>query len=103
MVPVSLVIDRPWLLPFPSTPALVSALAMAFFSTALAYLLFFRIMVRAGATNAALVTFVIPVSAIALGTLVLGEPLVLGHLLGFACILFSLIVLDGRVFQRTAP
>lgn len=42
-------------------------------STALAYVLYFRILARAGATNLLLVTFLLPVGAILLGTTALGE------------------------------
>ena len=50
-------------------------LGLALLSTALAYVLYFRILATAGATNLLLVTFLIPVSAIVLGVAVLGERL----------------------------
>ena len=65
-------------------------------STALAYLIYFRILARAGATNVLLVTFLIPVSAILLGTLVLGERLEPRHLVGMAAIGLGLAAIDGR-------
>ena len=68
-----MVLDRPWLLAPPSATAWAALVALAALSTALGYLLYFRILARAGATNVLLVTFLIPVSAILLGTLVLGE------------------------------
>ena len=103
MLPLALAIDRPWLLPLPGIPALASTLAMAVFSTALSYILYFRIMLRAGATNAALVTFVVPVSAIALGAIVLGERLLTAHAIGLALILAGLVVIDGRLLARHRP
>ena len=65
-----------------------------------AYILFFRVLASAGATNAAIVTFLIPVSAILLGTLVLGERLEPRHLAGMALIGLGLAVIDGRPGAR---
>ena len=66
-------------------------------STAFAYLIFFRLLARAGATNVGLVTFLIPVSAILLGVLVLGETLATRHLAGMVLIGAGLILIDGRL------
>ena len=63
----------------PSTLAIAALIGLALLSTALAYILYFRILETAGATNLLLVTFLIPVSAILLGILVLGETLQLKH------------------------
>ena len=71
-------------------------------STALAYVLYFRILAVAGATNLLLVTFLIPVSAILLGTLVLGELLLPRHFLGIALIGLGLAFIDGRLPRRIA-
>ncbi len=75
-------------------------------STALAYVLYFRILAAAGATNLLLVTFLIPVSAILLGALVLGERLEPKHLIGMALIGAGLAFIDGRllgVLRRPRP
>ena len=69
------------------------------FSTALAYILFFRILATAGATNLSLVTFLIPVSAIILGTLLLNESLTLNQVIGMLLIGSGLAFLDGRLFR----
>ena len=74
-LPMSLLLDRPWTLAAPSTPVWAAIAGLAVLSTALAYILYFRILERAGATNLLLVTFLIPVSAILLGALVLDERL----------------------------
>jgi len=97
MLPVALLADRPWTLPPPSVTAVGAVVAMALFSTALAYILYFRLISRAGGTNAALVTFLIPPSAIALGALVLGERLSMSHGGGLAVILVGLALIDGRI------
>jgi drug/metabolite transporter (DMT)-like permease len=100
MTPVALALEAPWRLPVPSAPTLAAAAALGVFSTALAYLLFFRIIARAGATALNLVTFLIPIVAVLLGAALLGEVLLLRHLAGFALIAAGLAAIDGRLFRR---
>jgi drug/metabolite transporter (DMT)-like permease len=95
-----LLIDRPWELEMPSAQALLALAGLALLSTAFAYILFFRILAVAGATNLLLVTFLIPVTAIVLGTAFLGETLALRHFVGMALIGIGLAAIDGRVFAR---
>ncbi len=102
MLPVMLVHDRVFLLPMPSTAAIGAILALALASTALAYILYFEILKRAGATNVLLVTLLVPVSAILLGALVLGETLAARHFAGMAGIALGLALIDGRLPQRFA-
>ncbi|MFZ5790634.1 MAG: DMT family transporter [Pseudomonadota bacterium] len=97
-LPLVLFIDRPWALP--AVPALQTwaALAgLAFLSTALAYLIFFRILAGAGAVNVALVTLLVPASALLLGAAVFGERLDARQIAGMATILAGLVVIDGRL------
>jgi drug/metabolite transporter (DMT)-like permease len=96
MLPLALVLERPWTLAAPSGAAMAAVLGLAAFSTALAYVLYFRILALAGAVNLLLVTFLIPVSAILLGTLVLREALEPRHLVGMALIGAGLAAIDGR-------
>lgn len=97
LAPVWLLLDRPWTLVWPGAEVVGAVVAIATLSTALAYLIYFRLLASAGATNLLLVTFLIPVSATALGWLVLGERLLPQHLAGFGLILFGLVAIDGRV------
>lgn len=99
MLPLSLLVDRPWALPMPSAAALGSIVGLALLSTALGYLLFFRILAAAGATNIMLVTFLIPVSASLLGVVVLGEVIELRHVAGMALIAAGLAAIDGRALK----
>jgi drug/metabolite transporter (DMT)-like permease len=99
LLPVALIVDHPWTLPAPTLPTWGAVLGIASLSTALAYVLYFRILATAGATNLLLVTFLIPVSAILLGSLVLGERLGLTHLLGMALIGAGLAAIDGRLMR----
>jgi drug/metabolite transporter (DMT)-like permease len=72
-------------------------LGLALVSTALAYIIFFRIVASAGAGNVLLVTMMIPVSAIALGVVLLGETLEPREIAGAAIIAVALLIIDGRV------
>ncbi|MBL6081663.1 DMT family transporter [Belnapia sp. T18] len=96
-LPLALAMDQPWMLSPPSTHAWAALLGIGVLSTALAYVLYFRILAAAGATNLLLVTFVIPVSAILLGSLVLGERLEPKHFVGMALIGLGLALIDGRL------
>lgn len=102
LIPVMLFVDRPWTLPIPSMAAIAALVALAAVSTAFAYVLFFRILSTAGATNIVLVTFLVPVSAILLGVAFLGERLRPEHLAGMALIGAGLAAIDGRIWRRFA-
>ncbi len=99
LLPTSLVIDQPWKLPMPGLEVCLALASLAIFSTALAYILFFKIVGSAGATNASLVTLMVPVTAILLGTYRLGETLQSKHYLGMILIGFGLVAIDGRILQ----
>lgn len=99
LLPATLLIDRPWAMAMPSAPVVGSIVGVALLSTALAYILYFEILARAGATNLLLVTFLIPVSAILLGTQVLGETLAGPQIVGMALIALGLLAIDGRVLR----
>lgn len=99
-VPIALAFDRAWLLPMPGIETWLAVVAIAVPSTAVAFIVYFRLLATAGATNLVLVTFLIPVSAILLGVLVLGERLDLKHIVGMALIGAGLAVIDGRIFAR---
>jgi drug/metabolite transporter (DMT)-like permease len=99
LIPVAIVVDRPWTLPAPAPTVWAALAGLALLSTALAYVLFFRILSTAGAANLMLVTFLIPVSAVLLGALVLGEKLETKHILGMATIAAGLASIDGRSLE----
>jgi drug/metabolite transporter (DMT)-like permease len=101
-IPIVAALDRPWTLPMPSNTALLALAGVGLVSTAAAYLIYFRILARAGATNIMLVTFLIPVSAILLGTLFLGETLAPRHFLGMGAIALGLVAIDGRPARALA-
>jgi drug/metabolite transporter (DMT)-like permease len=100
MAPVALLVHQPWTLPPPSTAVLAAIVALALASTALAYVIDFRLLASAGAINASLVTLPIPVSAILIGVVFLGERLALHHYAGLALIMVGLSAIDGRLAAR---
>ncbi len=77
-----------------------SLLAVAVLSTAVAYLLYFSILARAGSANLMLVTLLIPPFAIGLGVLFLGEQLGLEAWIGFGLIAIGLMITDGRILSK---
>ena len=80
----------------PSDPSIwLAIVSLALFSTALAYIIYFRILLTAGATNVLLVTLLIPVSAILLGTAILGEKLTWLKVLG------AITVITGMAMMNT--
>ncbi|GAB4557630.1 MAG: DMT family transporter [Geothermobacteraceae bacterium] len=97
LLPLALLIDKPWQLAVPGLSVWGSVLGLALVSTALAYIIYFRLLASAGATNLLLVTFLIPISAILLGTVFLGERLASGDFVGMALIGLGLLVIDGRL------
>jgi drug/metabolite transporter (DMT)-like permease len=103
MTVVAGVVERPWQLPLPALSTWLAVIGLAGLSTALAYIVFFQILRRSGATNVMLVTLLIPVTAILLGVLVLGEKISLHEIAGALVIASALLLIDGRVlkfFQR---
>lgn len=99
LIPMALFIERPYQLPVPGVEVWLAVAGLAMISTALAYILYFRILATAGATNVLLVTLLVPVSAILLGSIFLGETLEIKHLLGMGFISIGLLAIDGRVFR----
>jgi drug/metabolite transporter (DMT)-like permease len=100
LIPLALIVERPWTLAMPGIAAAASVVALALLSTALAYVFYFRILATAGATNLLLVTLMIPPSAIAFGIAFLGESLAPNEVAGLGLIAAGLAVIDGRMRRR---
>jgi drug/metabolite transporter (DMT)-like permease len=96
LLPIVLLFDRPAAVFTASRPAIWAMLSLALISSALAYLIYFRIIARAGATNALIVTFLSPVSAIVLGIVLLNETIDAHQLAGMAAIFIGIAAIDGR-------
>jgi drug/metabolite transporter (DMT)-like permease len=98
MAPLSLFIEQPWNLT-PSVMTMTALLGQSAISTSLAYIIYFRVLATSGPTNLLLVTFLIPMSAILLGVVVLGERLAWNAFAGMGLIFISLIAIDGRLLK----
>ncbi|MFB6460226.1 DMT family transporter [Bradyrhizobium tunisiense] len=97
MAVVAGAVEQPWRLPMPGLATWLAVLGLAALSTALAYIVFFQVLRRSGASNVVLVTLLIPVTAILLGWLVLGEPISMREIAGAIVIGSALLVIDGRL------
>ena len=100
MFPLAFAVDRPWLAPMPSLQAWSAILALAVVCSAFAYIIYFRIIERAGATNALLVTLLTPPTAILLSAMFLDEQLGAQHFAGLGLIAVGLAAIDGRLIPR---
>lgn len=99
-IPAVLAFGLPETLTMPGLPVVLAILSLALLSTALAYILYFKILASAGATNLSLVTLLIPVTAILLGTIFLNERLTANHIAGVVIIALGLSVIDGRLWRK---
>ena len=105
-VPLALAIDQPWTLAAPSWKAIGAVIGMGLFGSALASLCHFTVLQRAGATNASLVTLIMPITPIMLGWVFLGDTLTPRDITGALTIAAALLIIDGRLFRprwRKAP
>jgi len=100
MLPVALIGDRPWTMAWPPLEAWAAISALAIVCTAFGYVLYFRLIDRAGATNALLVTLLVPPTAILLGVLFLGEVIAPHDFAGLGLIALGLAAIDGRLLAR---
>lgn len=100
LLPLALLVDRPWTLPVPGFDAIGAVLGLALMCTAFAYVLYYRLLTTAGAVNVALATFLVPINTIILGILFLHETLHPEHLFGMALIGMGLALIDGRLWRR---
>lgn len=103
LAPFALIIDRPWELAMPGAATWGAMAGLVVLCTAVSYFFYFRILAVAGATNLMLVTFLIPISALLLGVIVLDEVIELQHLGGMALICVGLAAIDGRVLRLLRP
>ena len=99
MLPVAMLVDHPWTRAFPPLTAWGAIVALALFCTAFGYVLYFRLIETSGATNALLVTLLVPPVAILLGGLFLGETLAPQDFIGLGLIALGLAAIDGRVLK----
>ncbi len=86
LIPVSLVVDRPWTL-VPSMGSMLALLALAVFSTALAFMIYFRLVQTLGSVGTTAQAYLRVPIGVAIGVLFLGETLTSTAWLGLACVI----------------
>lgn len=99
VLPVALVSERPWTLPQAGVEVWLAVIALGLLSTALAYVIYFALLARAGSSNLLLVNLLVPVPAIVFGALWLGQGLDAAHCAGLALIVAGLLAVDGRPWR----
>ena len=87
----------------PSFNAALSMLGLALLSTAVAYLIYFRLIENVGPTSTVTVTLLVPVFGLLFGVLLLDEPFSLGTVAGLGIILTSVVLITGIAFKRSKP
>ena len=102
MLPVSMIAERPWTHALPPMSAWAAITALAVVCTAFGYVLYFKLIEGAGATNAMLVTLLHPPVAILLGGLFLAETLAPQDFAGLALIALGLAAIDGRLLKKVS-
>ncbi len=98
MVPLAWTVEGPMTLDL-RMPTLLAIAYFAIMGTALAYLLYYRVLAMAGSGNLMLVTLLVSPIAILLGVLVLEETLRPAAYAGFTLLALGLLVLDGRIWR----
>ncbi|MEJ2748868.1 MAG: DMT family transporter, partial [Anaerolineae bacterium] len=102
LLPVSLIVDRPYTLALPGWPALGGLLGLSLWGTAVAFAVYYHILEKLSATELSMVTYLIPIFGIVLGVVVLGEQLTWNIYLGFAFILLGVMTVNG-LFRWRRP
>jgi drug/metabolite transporter (DMT)-like permease len=100
MLPMAMVVDQPWTQALPPISAWAAIAALAILCTAFGYVMYFKLIETAGATNALLVTLLVPPFAILFGSLVLNEVLAPQDFAGLALIALGLAAIDGRLLRK---
>jgi drug/metabolite transporter (DMT)-like permease len=99
MTVLAFAFDDPATLLNASVASWIALLGLSLIATSLAYLIFFRVIERAGPANVLLVTMMIPASAIVMGYVVLHETLEAREVAGALIIIAALVIIDGRVLR----
>ncbi len=97
MLPLSLIVEKPYELALPSWPALGSLVALAIFGTSIAFVVYYRIMEFTPASALSMVTYLVPIFGIILGVTLLNEQLAWNAYIGCAFILFGVMIVNGFI------
>jgi drug/metabolite transporter (DMT)-like permease len=100
---LSLLFEQPWTIPSPTPVVWLTIIVMGILGSAFASMCHFTILRRAGATNAMLVTIVLPLTPMLLGSIFLGDTISAREIAGGLIIALALVIIDGRVLTRWLP
>ncbi len=95
LIPLTLIVDQPWTLPAPSTQSILALLALAVWGTALAFVMYYKLLEVADPSYVSMITYVIPVFGVVLGVLVLEESITTLMIVGCGFILLGVMVVNG--------
>ncbi|HET7494755.1 MAG TPA: EamA family transporter [Candidatus Limnocylindrales bacterium] len=97
---LALVVERPWETAHPDAEALFSVVWLGILGSGFAYLAYFRLLSRLGATRTSLVAYLLPVVGIVLGFLVRHEPINATLIAGTALVIGGVALVNGRWGRR---
>lgn len=95
ILPFVLLVDRPWTAVWPSWPSLLSVVGLAVLGTALAFIVYYRLVENASATHVSMVTYIMPLFGIVLGAIFLDESLTVEMAIGTGLILVGVFIVNG--------
>lgn len=101
LVPLSLIFDRPWTLA-PSTASLTALIALSVFSTALAFVIYFRLLDTLGSVGTTSQAYLRVPIGVAIGAVFLGESLSATAWAGFVCIIVGVAAMTIPARPRAA-
>jgi drug/metabolite transporter (DMT)-like permease len=102
LFPVMMIVEEPWRSLNPSTASIFSMIALAVLGTAMAFIVYYRLLERAGASMVSMVAYVIPIFGVFLGVTLLNEQLTLEMVVGCSLILFGVMIVNG-LFNGLLP
>lgn len=102
LIPMSIIIDRPWTLN-PSVPSLIALLALSIFSTALAFVIYFRLVQTLGSVSATSQAYIRVPIGVVIGVLFLGETLSSTAGIGLACVMAGVVAMTLPERRRIQP
>ena len=97
---LAIVVERPWETSHPDAQAWFSVIWLGILGSGLAYLAYFRLLSRWGATRTALVAYLLPVVGIVLGFLVRREPIDVSLIAGTGLVIAGVALVNGRWGRR---
>jgi drug/metabolite transporter (DMT)-like permease len=97
---IALVFERPWETSRPDFEAWFSVIWLGILGSGMAYLAYFRLLSRWGATRTSLVAYLLPIVGIVLGFLVLQEPIDVTLIAGTALVIAGVALVNGRWGRR---